>query len=223
MIHQPSSILYPSKKASALVISLLIIAVLATLAFGTGRIFVSQANITTAFEQTQGAFYAAQGKLESGIFEFRKDRDFEISEDGLDVVYRSPNADFTIKKDQTLELSTKGLNDGKIAISNWGEATYLQITEINVGGPFGQALLQKPAPSYNISPNAVSIRLKPLGEEIKLTVAADPPGIDSGTTTVTATGQKGRAKRKLEIKIDRSTDTLLGLFDYALLAEGGVR
>jgi len=48
-----------------------------------------------------------------------------------------------------------------------------------------------------------------------------PLAIDSGITHIEVTGYYGRAKRKLEVQIDRKTNAFLGIFDRALYVGEG--
>lgn len=63
-----------SKNGTALILTLLVVAILSTVAFGVGRVFVSRARIATAFEDTQGAFYDAQSYMEVGLLVSRFQR-----------------------------------------------------------------------------------------------------------------------------------------------------
>lgn len=230
------------KTGSALLITLLIVAVLAVVAFGSGQIFVLDRVITTAFEDTQTAYYGAQAGIEEGMRQFLANRNIEGlivtpqlavgSIEKLEISYKTLNPNFgPLAKDETLELETANIASSNSSLTiraTWSainSSTYLQVGRIDsTTDSFNQVVnLATQLNQEEVIPlqtTTVKVRIKALGNNIsQLTVSAGTTKIDSLKTTISSTGKFGTAKRKLEAVIDRRTGTLIGIFDYALLSQ----
>lgn len=236
-----------SKKGSSLIISLLVIAVLATVALGFGRLFVLDSSIARSFEDTQQAYYAAQAGIEEGMRQFIANRNLDQQNvsapslpqgqvEKLSVAYKSENPEFTgLAKDSVLELDTSDL-ESKGAVSifmfiTWqlpGPNAYLQVGRINkLNGSFEQIVCSGTEGTCRIPlVNTGQVRIKPIGSAInKLVVSTQPDSLalDTGVTVISSSGQFRLARRKLEAKVDRKTGTLLSIFDYALLSQQSIQ
>ena len=77
---------------------------------------------------------------------------------------------------------------------------------------------------YRPITNVDEIRFKPVKTDIIYSLVSTDGGlVDSQVTHIESTGYFGDAKRKVVAKIDRQTNQLIGIFDYALYSQEAIK
>lgn len=287
-----------TKSGSALIITLLVITVVSAIVFSVGRLAIGDLKMSTQLENSEQAYYAAEGGIETGLLLFRYDttRTLETTKgatakDGnplrvnLSTNKIIPPASYTpaappssdiafdlkewyrneagveikvestidangktipaLAKDETVEYNIFNTNgDLRIAweykdltpsitdqlqmrleYMAFNEdkevvARYLFMYNDRNKNNILRTLLDVPLNGSN----AKILRLKSWGANIDhYTISGDlDDKLDNQLSTIESTGYYGGAKRKLEITLDRTTGTLLGLHDFVLFGSSNI-
>ena len=281
------------QKGAALIITLLLISVFASLIFVTSRISSSEFRQTTSLEDSELAFLAAQSGIESGLLLFRYDKNTELSEPHMSPEseefyrYNLTDARQEPNHDNNLLDSSKSYFDLQIWHRNAGNVENLVSKECNdfesseelcikdgskdvipalhegdiveydvsdignlrfdtpvfipgsgTGSKKMEVLLiskndqssrlinfDTPPPAseliFNVQ-NYEKMRIKTYNGSLRnLTITSTNPttvNFDSRYTTISSTGYYGKAKRTLEVRVDRATGSLLSPFDFNILS-----
>lgn len=151
----------------------------------------------------------------------------------------------SLKQDESRQIT---IPTGNSATLNWTWATIddtstgikacnvsqdhrLRISYINPDGTIDtNKTLDDTLPSQTISnisltgSNGTIIQIRPLGCDLSnYSVSGTNIIVNKGNTTIDGIGEFGSVSRQLEAKIDRSTNQLLGIFDYTLYGKDSIQ
>jgi len=139
-----------------------------------------------------------------------------------------------VKKDEAKKIDVSNLGSKSLTIVwEWGgnigppsDKGGLEIVLIKNNGTITRKLINIPTTtiaSQDIPANSRILKIRPIGKwlmELKITVPSGEK-IDTGIAKIESTGIYNRTKRKLVAEINRSSGTVLGIFDYTLYAGEG--
>lgn len=120
------------------------------------------------------------------------------------------------EKDQMRLEYTAYDADGQIAENGNGKELFTYFDAIRSQG--GDVI------SLNVT-NAQDLRIKSWGGDLdnyKMTLASSNAKLDSRYTYIESTGYYGGSKRKLKVKIDRQTGSIVSTYDFVLLSPGNI-
>lgn len=123
-----------NRRGSALIITMLIIAAISAAAFGIARIFLADVRVATSIEDSQKAFYAAEGGIEEGLLRYRLDK-FDDTLNQIDPP-SSPSPDPPITRssgDWRYAMYTYYLTDGRLSTRAQGNQSFDTVGEYNAG------------------------------------------------------------------------------------------
>lgn len=106
--------------------------------------------------------------------------------------------------------------NGEIAENGKGKELFLY--EDSNNGSFGNGI-------QLFTTNAQNIRVKSWGGDLdnyKMTLVSPNAKLDSRYTYIESTGYYGGSKRKLKVKIDRQTGSIISTYDFVLLSPGSI-
>ncbi len=66
------------KKGVAFLLTMLLVAIVSTIALAVGRLMVSELRMTTSLEESTAAYFAAEAGIEDGLLRLKSDRDIEV-------------------------------------------------------------------------------------------------------------------------------------------------
>lgn len=73
-------------KGSAILIAVFLVAAVGGVAFGIGRMFLVESNLSSTWENSTVAYYAAESGVEEGLLRYKYNKNQEISPDGTNVL-----------------------------------------------------------------------------------------------------------------------------------------
>ncbi|MBI3261440.1 hypothetical protein HYZ64_03675 [Candidatus Berkelbacteria bacterium] len=82
-----------AQSGSAIILALLIVSAVSVAAFSAARVLISEIKIESGLEDASGAYLAAEASLESSLVEYRKDRNYQVSQESTTTSPRIPFQD----------------------------------------------------------------------------------------------------------------------------------
>jgi hypothetical protein len=169
-------------------------------------------------------------KDEAKLFDVSKV--FNISGNGdLDLFFKNPDSSNTFNMAIEVKLIHSGGIETRI-IDGWNCSCQPTQDSIPAGMPDGNnvftipRLIQSIIGGTIISPANISqLELKIFGGDLLMGMQTRDNAValvDTGETTIESIGTFGQVKRKLQAKIDRTSGTLIGIFDFALFSQTGI-
>ncbi|MFY9484136.1 MAG: hypothetical protein WAP74_00725 [Patescibacteria group bacterium] len=92
---QGSKFKVQKERGSAIILALLIVSAVSVAAFSAARVLISEIKIESGLEDASGAYLAAEASLEASLVEYRKDRNYQVSQEFTTTSTRIPFQDGT--------------------------------------------------------------------------------------------------------------------------------
>ena len=158
-----------------------------------------------------GKFYNLSESDKSGTLTKNQVREFDVSDTnltGIYIKYEVINANTTPHPPQNIQHGVEVIQVDKEG-NDWSTNFYDQ-TQDTVASQGKGITVDKAGSNIKI------IRIKPWDTDIKFALRANPfeANIDSGYTYIESTGIYRDTKRKLVAKIDRTSGTILNVYDF---------